>query len=106
VVLWVALARSQAAGLEATQARLRLWGAGELESRLPGVLSGLWIGVPAAVAASASYWFLARPVLARLSSESVLFAAGGATGAGICLAVGLMSILAGAMVGWISTQPR
>ena len=106
VVGWVSLARSQAAGLDGIQAPMRLWGATELESRMPGVLAGLWIGIPAAVLACSAYWVFARPILTRLASESVLFAASGATGLSICVCLGLMSMIAGAMVGWVSVSSR
>jgi len=106
IVGWVSLARSQAAGFEAIHSPLRLWGASEFESRLPGILSGLWIGLPAAIVSCGAYWGLARPILLRLSSESVLFMSSGTTGLSICVGLGLMSLVAGAMVGWVSTGSR
>ena len=106
VVGWVSLARSQAAGLDGIQANLKLWGASELGSRLPGVLAGVWVGLPAAIMACASYWAFARPILMKLSTESVLFASSGVTGLSICLCLGFMSLAAGAMVGWVSAGSR
>jgi cell division protein FtsX len=106
VVGWVSLARSQASGLEGIQQNLKLWGAGEFGSRLPGVLAGIWVGLPAAILACASYWAFARPILMKLSSESILFASTGVTGLSICLCLGFMSLAAGAMVGWVSASNR
>jgi cell division protein FtsX len=104
VVGWVALSRSQAAGLERVQRPLKLWGASELQSRLPAILAGLWVGLPAAVLACLSYALLARPILLRLAGESVLFASSGLTAASICACLGFMSIVAGVMVGWASAS--
>ncbi len=104
VVGWVSLARSQAAGLERLQRPLKLWGASELQSRLPAILAGLWVGLPSAAMASLSYAWVARPILMRLAGESVLFASTGLTAVSICACLGFMSIFAGAMVGWASAS--
>ncbi len=101
---WVALARSQAAGLEKLHQPLKLWGASEFQARLPGILAGLWVGIPSAILAGFSYSLLARPILTKLSSESILFASTGLTAFSICLSLAIMSIVAGAMVGWVSAS--
>jgi cell division protein FtsX len=104
VVGWVALARSQASSIARVHHPLKLWGASEFQSRLPGMLAGVWIGLPAALLACGSYIVLARPLLLKLSGESVLFASTGITALSICLCLGFMSLIAGAMVGWVSAS--
>jgi len=99
---WMALARSHSASLAGIAGPLRLWGAGAWTARAPGMLAGLWVGLPAGVIAAVAYAFLARPVLQKLAASSMLFEASSIPGlSGIVMLV-ITSAGAGLISGALS----
>lgn len=102
ILAWLALARSHAAGLAGVLSPLRLWGAGTWTSRAPGILSGLWVGIPAGLIAAAIHLLVVVPVLGRLSATSSLFEVVNLPGLGGAAALFLTSVLAGASAGALS----
>ncbi len=99
---WMALARSHAASLSGIAGPLRLWGAGPWTARAPGILAGLWVGLPAGAIAAVAYAFLARPALQKLATSSALFEASAIPGVSGVLVLVMTSAVAGIASGALS----
>ena len=102
VLGWMALARSHSASLAGVVAPLRMWGADGMISRAPGMLAGLWVGIPSGLIAAVTYFFLARPFLQKLSGSSTLFETTTIPGVSAGVALLLTSVIAGLAAGAFS----
>lgn len=98
---WAALARSHAASLSGIAGPLRLWGARAMIARAPGMLAGLWVGIPSGLVAAAAYLLVARPALQKLSASTLLFESAALPGVAGAAALVAASILAGLVSGAI-----